>query len=580
MKPLASPFARISGPFVLAGWTVLTGLTLVSPPARAAATLPQHHMIVAAEPDAAKAGLAILRNGGSAVDAAIAAQMVLTLEEPQSSGIGGGAYLIVADGTVIHSYDGREMAPASAQPGMFLDKDGGKPRRHNDVVPGGLSVGVPGAVRMLAMAHAAHGKLPWAKLFEPAIKLAEDGFKVPPRLAIELGQGGARLASMPDIRSHFFHPDGSPIKPGETWRNPDLARSLRQIAEGGSDAFYNGTIAGEIADAVTKAPVNPGGMTRADVSAYRAKERTPVCGAYRSFRVCSLPPSTSGGVTVLQILGLLQRFPSSQLQSGTLSAVHLVSEASRLAYADRAKWLGDPDFVSVPLAGLLEPAYLDSRSRLIDPMRSMGVATAGTPLTQKTQLLDYAPMRPQIEMGTSHLAVVDDRGEALSMTTSVEGAFGAQIAAGGFLLNNQLTDFAFEPVIDGKPVANAPAPGKRPLSAMAPAIVFAPDGQFFAAVGSPGGQQIIGYVAQAVVNLIDAKLSMPETVAAPRHVNLNGATLIERGTALDMLTPALTAMGHQVRTVPFDSGVNGIRRVNGGYEGGADPRREGVALGD
>jgi gamma-glutamyltranspeptidase/glutathione hydrolase len=258
----------------------------------------------------------------------------------------------------------------------------------------------------------------------------------------------------------------------------------------------------------------------------------------------------------------------------------LISEASRLAYADRAQWLGDPDFVPVPLAGLLDRSYLDARARLIDPMHSVGTASAGTPLLQKTQLPDYSPMRPQIELGTSHLSVVDDRGEALSMTTSVEAAFGAQIAAGGFLLNNQLTDFSFEPIIDGKPVANAPAPGKRPLSAMSPSIIFDPNGKFFAAVGSPGGRQIIGYVAQAIVNLIDAKLSMPETAAAPRHVNLNGPTLIERGTSLEMLAPALTAMGHQLRAIPFDSGVNGIVRTNGGYEGGADPRREGVALGD
>jgi gamma-glutamyltranspeptidase/glutathione hydrolase len=285
-------------------------------------------------------------------------------------------------------------------------------------------------------------------------------------------------------------------------------------------------------------------------------------------------------VTVLQILGLLQRFPSGELRPGTLSGVHLVAEASRLAYADRAQWLGDPDFVPVPLAGLLDPAYLDSRSRLIDPMRSMGVAAAGMPPAKKAELRDFAPMRPQIELGTSHLAAVDDNGEAVSMTTSVEAAFGAQIAAGGFLLNNQLTDFSFEPMIDGKPVANAPAPGKRPLSAMSPTIVFAPDGQFFAAVGSPGGRQIIAYVAQALINLIDAKLSMPDVAAAPRFANLNGATLIERGTALEMLTPALVAMGHRVRAIPFDSGVNGIRRVDGGYEGGADPRREGVARGD
>lgn len=439
---------------------------------------------------------------------------------------------------------------------------------------------MPGAIRMLAMAHAAHGKLAWATLFEPAIRLAEQGFVVPPRLARELAEGGPQLASMPGIRANFFNPDGAPIRAGQTWKNLPLAQTLRDIAQAGPDAFYKGAIAGEIADAVTKAPVNPVVMTRADISAYHAKERTPLCSVYRFYRVCSVPPSTSGGVGVLQILGLLQRFPANQLQPRTLSAVHLISEASRLAYADRERWLGDPDFVPVPLAGLLDPAYLDARSRLIDPMHAMGTAAAGTPLMQKGEIRDYAPMRPQIELGTSDLAAVDDRGEVVSMTTSVEAAFGAQIAAGGFLLNNQLTDFSFEPVIDGKPVANAPAAGKRPLSAMAPSIVFAPDGKFFAAVGSPGGRQIIAYVAQALVNLIDGQLSMQDAAAVPRHANLNGATLIERGTMLESFSPELTAMGHRVRAIPFDSGVNGIRRVKDGYEGGADPRREGVVLGD
>jgi gamma-glutamyltranspeptidase / glutathione hydrolase len=576
MSRVASVLGRFFGAFVLAGSTPLVGHAA---PAPRATPVAQHHLIVAAEPAAAEAGLAMLRNGGSAVDAAIAAQLVLTLVEPQSSGIGGGAYLIVSDGTVLHAYDGRETAPASARPDMFLDAQG-KARRHDDAVPGGLSVGVPGVVRTLAMAHAAHGKLPWAKLFEPAIRLADQGFMVPPRLALELSDGGPRLAAMPDIRANFFNPDGKPIKAGQIWRNPKLAQSLRKIAEGGADAFYAGSIADEIATAVTKAPLNPAVMTRADFANYQPKERAPLCGTYRAYRICSLPPSTSGGIGVLQILGLLQRFSSAELQPATLSSVHLISEASRLAYADRERWLGDTDFVAVPLQGLLDRAYLDARSRLIDPMRAMGIAAAGTPLTQKGEIPDYAPMRPQVEQGTSHLAVVDDSGEVVSMTMSIEAAFGAQIAAGGFLLNNELTDFSFEPIIDGKPVANAPGPGKRPLSAMSPVIVFGPDGKFFAALGSPGGRQIIAYIAQAVANLIDGKLSMEGAAAAPRHVNMNGATLIEKGTSLERFAPALTAMGQQVRAIPFDSGVNGIRRVNGGYEGGADPRREGVALGD
>lgn len=537
-------------------------------------------MIVAAEPDAAAAGRQMLRQGGSAVDAAIAAQMVLTLEEPQSSGIGGGAYLIVSDNGSLSAYDGRETAPASASPGMFLDEQG-DPREFDQVRPGGLSVGVPGALRMLAMAHAAHGKLPWGRLFQPAIHLAENGFIVPPRLARELAQGGPQLAAMPGMRALFYHPDGTAVKAGETWRNPELAKTFRAIATLGSDdAFYSGVIAAEIAEAVTHAPVNPTMMTPGDIAGYQPKARTPLCGPYRGYRICGLPPSTSGGTSVLQILGLLQRFPSDQLQQGTLSGVHLASEASRLAYADRGQWLGDTDFVSVPLAGLLDADYLATRSQLINPMRDMGRAMAGMPPVKKAELPRYSPMPEQIEAGTSQISAVDDNGEAISMTTSVESAFGAEISAGGFLLNNQLTDFSFQPVIGGKPVANAPAAGKRPLSSMAPTLVFAPDGTFFASVGSPGGRLIIGYVAQTILALIDGQMSMEAAAAAPRHINMNGATMIEANTPLVQLAPALTAMGHQVRVIRFDSGINGIKRVPGGYEGGADPHREGAALGD
>ncbi len=550
-----------------------------APGQSAPAPIAARHMIVAAEPDAAAAGLEMLRQGGSAVDAAIATQMVLTLEEPQSSGIGGGAYLIVSDNGALSAYDGRETAPASARPNMFLDAKGA-PRPFDEVRPGGLSAGVPGAVRMLAMAHAAHGKLPWQRLFEPAIRLAEQGFPAPARLARELREGGPQLAAMPGIRALFFHADGTPLNPGETWRNHELAQTLRAIAQTGPNAFYSGAIANEIAGAVTHAPMNPTVMTLADIAGYQAKTRAPLCGTYRGFRVCSLPPSTSGGVTVLQILGMLQRFPSSRLQQGTLSEVHLVSEASRLAYADRAQWLGDMDFVSVPLPGLVDPDYLDARAWLIDPMRDIGRALAGTPPVKKAELPRYAPMPSQVEFGTSHLSAVDDDGEAVAMTTSVEAGFGAEIEAGGFLLNNQLTDFSFQPFMNGRPVANAPAAGKRPLSAMSPTIVFDRDGKFFASVGSPGGRQIIAYVAQALVALIDGELSMQDAAAAPRHVNMNGPTLIEANTPLAQLAPALTAIGHQVRMIPFNSGVNGIKRVPGGYEGGADPRREGVALGD
>src|SRR5438874_63283 len=398
---------------IISGIAAIFVSMTASPAAAATAPAPfaARHMIVAAEPDAAAAGRQMLRQGGSAVDAAIAAQMVLTLEEPQSSGIGGGAYLIVSDNGSLSAYDGRETAPASAGPNMFLDARGNA-RPHDEMVPGGLSVGVPGALRMLAMAYAQHGKLPWARLFEPAIHLAENGFIVPPRLARELVEGGPQLARMPAIRALFIHPDGTPIRAGEAWLNPELAKTFRAIAAlGPDDAFYNGTVAGEIAEAVSHAPVNSTMMTPGAIAGYQPKQRTPLCGPYRAYRVCSLPPSTSGGTTVLQILGMLERFPSSMLQQGMSSEVHLVSEASRLAYADRAQWLGDTDFVFVPLPGLLDPAYLAARSGTINPMRDMGTAMAGIPPIKKAELPRYLPMPPQVESGTSQIAAVDDNGE-------------------------------------------------------------------------------------------------------------------------------------------------------------------------
>lgn len=549
----------------------------LSPTANAAAPPAQRHMIVAAEPEAAEAGLAMLRMGGSAVDAAIAAQLVLTLVEPQSSGLGGGAYMVVADGGAVTAYDGRETAPSSAGPNLFLDA-AGAPRAFRDVQYGGLPVGVPGALAMMAMAHKENGRLAWARLFDPAIALASRGFAVSPRLARELGES-PRLAALPDMRRAFFHADGTPMRAGEVLKNPALAETLRAIARSGPDALYKGPLAAAIAGAATNATVNPTRMTPADLATYRPKRSAALCGVYRRYRLCGMPPSSSGGVTVLQILGLLQHFPSPQLQPQTLSSVHLISEASRLAYADRAHWIADPAFIDVPVAGLLDGTYLAARARLIDPLHAMGMASAGTP-PMKRGTFFYAPQRPQPEYGTSHLSAVDDRGEVVSMTMSIQAAFGAGLMAGGFLLNNELTDFAFQPVMNGQPVANAAAPGKRPLSSMSPFVVFDPDGKFFAALGSPGGRQIIAFVAQALVGLIDGQLSMAEASAAPRHLNINGPTTLERGTALETLAPQLTAMGHQIRSDTIDSGLNGIRRVAGGYEGGADPRREGVALGD
>jgi len=542
-----------------------------------AQTFARHHMIAAANPLAAQAGLQMLRAHGSAVDAAIAAQLVLTLVEPESSGIGGGAFLMVYDPTKkkVTSFDGRETAPQSATPGMFLDASG-KPRQHFDAIPGGLSVGVPGVIAMLELAHNRYGRLPWAQLFQPAIDLADKGFPVGRKLAATL-KAFPQMAQMPDIKKYFYKPDGTPLGEGEILKNPELAQTLRTIAAGGAKAFYSGDIAQAIVDAVQHAPVNPGGMTLADIAGYVPRELPPVCGSYRQYKVCSMGPPSSGGVGVIQILSMLQRFPSKDLVPSTLEGAQLFTQASRLAFADRAKYLGDMSFVEVPLAGLLDRSYLAQRSALIDPKRDMGEAQAGTPPEKHAE---YAPQRTPQLPGTSHLSVVDDSGEAVSMTTTVEFVFGSEVMAKGFFLNNELTDFSFEPTRDGVPVANAPAPGKRPLSAMSPTLMFDKRGHFAIALGSPGGPVIIDYVAQAILAMVDGHLGAQATAALPHVANLNGPTLVEKDTPAEALGTQLTAMGHTIHAANLESGLHIVERARGGYSGGADPRRDGVAIGD
>ncbi|HKQ10962.1 MAG TPA: gamma-glutamyltransferase, partial [Rhizomicrobium sp.] len=455
----------------------------------------KHDMVAAANPLAAQAGLEMLRAGGSAVDAAIAVQMVLGLVEPESSGIGGGAFLLVHDPKTrkTTSFDGREVAPASARPDMFLGTDG-KARAKPQAIPGGLSVGIPGVVGMLEMAHKKYGKLPWAKLFQPAIQLADNGFPVGPKLARTIANF-ARGADMPDIKAHFYHADGTPLAEGDIYKNPEYAKSLRLIAAGGARAFYTGAIAQAIVDKVQHAPVNQGGMTLKDLAGFKALEREPMCGGYRQWRICSMGPPSSGGIAIVQILGMLQRFASSQLQPNSLSEAHLFTQASRLAYADRAKYVGDTAFVQVPIAGLLNKDYIAGRAALIDPAKDMGTALPGDPPQKRA---DYAPQRSPVLHGTSHMTIVDKAGQVISMTTSVESVFGAEVMVKGFFLNNTLTDFSLDPMLDGKPVANAPAPGKRPLSAMSPTIVFDKGGKFLLSVGSPGGPAIIDYVTQSL----------------------------------------------------------------------------------
>ena len=563
--------------FVRLPTLILLLLTALCPPALSG-PIAKHHMVAAANPYAAKAAIDMLRQGGSAVDAAIAAQMVLTLVEPESSGLGGGAFMLLWDPAKkkITSFDGRETAPASATPSMFLDANS-NPRAHFDAIPGGLSVGVPGIVAMLELAHNRYGRLPWAKLFAPAIALAENGVPIGHKLAETL-RAYPQIAAMPDVKRAFTNPDGTILKEGDILKNRALAATLRAVAKGGAKAFYQGPIARAIVDKVQHAPVNPGGMTLADLAHYRAEERAPVCAEYRGERVCSMGLPSSGGISVLQILGVLERFPPKELAPNSLGEVHLFSQASRLAFADRVMYLGDAAFVRVPVRGLLDRSYLRARARLIDPARDMGQAEPGTPPSIRAH---FAPQKSPELHGTSHMSIVDDRGEVVSMTTTVEFVFGSEMMANGFFLNNELTDFSFVPTREGKPVANAPAPGKRPLSAMAPTIVFDKKGRFAMALGSPGGPAIIPFVAESLVAMIDGGLSPQAASTLPHHVNMNGPLFLEKDTSLDALAPALVKMGYDVRPGKEEkSGLYIVKRVKGGYVGGADPRRDGVAIGD
>ena len=509
-------------------------------------------VVAAAHPLAADAGYSALARGGSALDAAIAVQMVLGLVEPESSGVGGGAFLLYwsEKERALRSYDGRETAPAAAAAGRFLDADG-KPQPFMDAAVGGRSVGVPGVLRMLELAHQRHGKLPWSELFHPAIRAAEEGFVLSPRLH-------AQLEREPHLRedpaaSRLFYEKGRAKPPGTRIVNRDYAATLRLVAAGGADAFYRGQIARDLVQAVTT-NAKPGDLSENDLASYRALEREPLCGPYRQWRVCSMGPPSSGGVAVLQILGILERTPFARAPPHSAAAVHLFSEAGRLAFADRAKYLGDPDFVSVPTRALLDSSYLEKRARLIGE-RSMRIASPGD--TEAA--------------GTSHFSIVDAEGNVASMTTTIEATFGSRIMVRGFLLNNQLTDFDFVP---GS--VNSIAPGKRPRSSMAPTIVFSPDGAVRLAAGSPGGPNIINYVAKALVAMLDWGLDAPAAVAVPNFGSRNGPTLLEAGSPYERLAAELEARGHGVEATPLTSGLHVVERVAGGWRGGADPRREGA----
>ncbi len=538
----------------------------------------QRFMVAAANPLAVDAGYDVLRRGGSAVDAAVAVQMVLNLVEPQSSGIGGGAFMLHHSGRTgrLLAYDGRETAPASATPARFLVD--GKPQNFRDAVVGGKSVGVPGTLRMLELAHREHGRLPWASLFGPAIGLAERGFTVSPRLHAALQHEKHLVQER--ARRYFYDEQGSPPAEGAVLRNPAFAATLRRIAQEGADALYVGELARDIVDTANGHPANPGDLTEADLRGYRARVRDPVCGPYRVWKVCGMPLPSSGGMTVLQILGMLERFPMGRMAPGSFFAVHLMAEAGRLAYADRGAYMADPDFVAPP-PGLTDRRYLHERSQLIALDRSLGRGVPGTPSAMAEKKVAWGADNALELPSTSHISVVDRYGNAVAMTTTIEDAFGSRLMTrGGFLLNNELTDFSFLPIDGGKPVANRVEAGKRPRSSMAPTIVYDARGRVHLVVGSPGGSAIINYVTKTLIGVLDWGLDPQAAIDLPNVGSRNGPTELEASTSAARLEAKLRAVGHDVRVAPQTSGLQAIARTSRGWVGGADPRREGTVRGD
>lgn len=534
-------------------------------------------MAVTANAHATDAAAEMLVLGGSAVDAAIAAQLVLGLVEPQSSGIGGGAFLLHWDAAKksLVAFDGRETAPAAARAGRFLSPED-KPLPFQDVVATGKAVGVPGVVAMLAQAHFRYGYLRWEQLFGPALRLADQGFAISPRLH-GLLKADRHLRDKPVARALYFDAAGEPRAVGDILRNPEYVKTLRTLAAGGHRAFYRGPLASRIVAAAREAG---GDLVEEDLSLYRPRERKAVCGGYGVWRVCSMPPPSSGGIALLQILGIFERATPHVPKAAPVDvdAAHAFAEAGRLAFADRARYLADPDFVDVPQSALLEPGYLDRRAALIRPDTSMGRAAPGD-LPQRQVLGDDAS--PELP-ATTHLSIVDREGNAVAMTSSVEDAFGSRIMVGGFFLNNQLTDFSFSPEVDGKPAVNRVEPGKRPLSSMAPAMVFDAHGRLVAVTGSPGGQRIINYVARTVLGMLEWKLPLEEVLAQPHVGSRNGPTEVERVADAEALARQLEALDHKVNVVDMNSGLHAIMREGESrrWRGAADPRREGTARGE
>lgn len=572
-------FGRIHS-LACAGFTAI-GLSWYASPAlgtELTASSPRY-MVAAADSRAVNAGLAILKAGGSATDAAIAVQLVLTLVEPQSSGIGGGAFMVHYDdaSNKVTSYDGRETAPGASTEDLLLTADG-QPMKFFDAVVGGRAVGTPGVLAMLAMAHAKHGKLPWSELFHPAIELANDGFTVSKRLAkMVSGHFGEHLKTFPETRAYFF-PDGKAIQEGQILKNPDFAQTLTAIAKHGAKAFYRGELAAKIAKTVQNAPNRNGLLSQSDLSVYTAKSRAPICYPYRSYRICGMGPPSSGALTVGQILGILEEFDMPGLGAKSPLAWHLLAEASKLSFADRNQFIADTDFIDTSLEWMIDRSYLADRATSINPENALKTPVLpGRHCTFAS--VGCVPDNSEKRSGTSHLSIVDGSGNAVSMTTTIEGPFGSFLMTGGFLLNNQLTDFSFAPKINDVPIANRVEPGKRPRSSMSPTLVFNSNGTLRLVIGSPGGNRIIGYVAKTLIAVLDWGLDVQSAIELGNLVNRNSVTEVEQNTDSELLRPELEKLGHRVKVQTMVSGLHGIEIVNGVMRGGADPRREGIALG-
>ncbi|WP_322407404.1 gamma-glutamyltransferase [Idiomarina sp. PL1-037] len=534
-------------------------------------------MVAAANPHAVEAGYEVLKRGGSAVDAAIAVQAMLGLVEPQSSGPGGGAFILYWDNeeNKLYSIDARETAPMDATESLFLDEEGNAPK-WIDAVVGGRSVGTPGVIRGLELAHKRWGKADWSSLFSQTIELSKQGFEVSPRLAklveMEINPG---VKKMPAASNYFF-PNGEPLKVGSTLKNPDYAKSLSLIAEQGADALYQGELAEKIVNAVQSSTIEPGVLSLKDLSQYKAKLREPVCSVYRQYQVCGMGPPSSGGITTLQTLGVLENFELGELKPNSEEFAHLFTQASRMAYADRNQWIADPDFVEMPVEAMLDKTYLSSRADKITE-KDMGKAKPGIQLKPEYEQ-DIAYELPN----TSHVSIVDAEGNVLSMTTSIEMGFGSTVMAGGFLLNNQLTDFSLAPGDGNEKYANRVEPGKRPRSSMDPIIVLDAKGeQVLHALGSPGGSRIINYVSQTLVGVLDWNLNVQEAINLGHVTNRNDYTSLEKGRDISELKAVLEKRGHDVKVIDLNSGLHGVSiDSDGTLIGGADPRREGVAKGE